>query len=430
MEERRRQSRLEGNRDIGGVTIFQRKLTPTIEAIPLSLAMSAVEPNTTIAYLAQGNIRIKTAQAPPRTIESVYGNSLREKAVRAQQKHSWKGAGNDGSPFSGAVLWGKAAMPEDIPLAITSICGGSSAGELIYSFQSDSLCALLQVTDLGAEEKRLWNDNRIQIRHVSTSRATGDMVFSVVHQNGTANVGVRLLGESGVKELTEGDSFDTAPRWQPGPGRRILYQSAGIGRNREGHFLAFGAFSIQQLDIDTGELTTVLEDPRFDYLAPQDLPDGGLLYIRRPYSAGERMHPLRALKDVVLFPFRLLYAVFQFLNFFSAAFTGRKLTSAGGPKGKEMNLKQMMIWGNLVQAQRKPGPEGESADLVPQSWQLCRRDADGQTKVLANAVLAYDVDPDGRIVYTNGNAIFIIHPDGRKERVVSEAMIEQVFFIP
>lgn len=384
----------------------------------------------TIAYLAQGRIRIKTPNEPPRTLESVYGNSLREKAVRAQQKHSWKGAGNDGSPFSGAVLWGKAAVPDDIPLAITSICGGQAAGELVYSLQSGSLCALLQVTQLGTEESRLWNDNRTQIRHVSTSRDTGDMVFSVLHQNGTANIGVRLSGESGVKELTEGDSFDTAPRWQPGEGRRILYQSAGIGRNREGQFLAFGPFTIQELNAEAGDLKTLLDDPRYDYLAPQGLPDGGMLYIRRPYSTGNSFHPLRALKDVCLFPFRLLYAVFQFLNFFSAAFTGRKLTSAGGPKGHEMNLKQMMIWGNLVQAQQARGQEAEGADLVPQSWQLHRRAADGQTKVLANAVLAYDLKPDGTIVCTNGNAIFLLQPDGRKERLLSETMIEQVFFVP
>lgn len=393
--------------------------------------MSAELSTPEVVYLAQGRIRFKSPNCPPRTIESVYGNSLREKAVRAQQKHSWKAAGNDGSPFSGAVLWGKSAMGGgEIPLSITSICGGRSPGEVLYSLQSGSLCALLEVTGLGTEERRIWNDNRIQIRHISVSRDAGDMVFSVLHQNGTANIGVRLTDESGIKELTEGDSFDTAPRWAPGPGRRILYQSAGVGRNREGQFLALGPFSIQQLDADAGELTTLLDDRRYDFLAPQALPDGGLLYIRRPYSQTEAFHPLRALKDVCLFPFRLLYAVFQFLNFFSAAFTGKKLTSAGGPKSQDMNLKQMMIWGNLVRTQRAAPGEEEAADLVPKSWQLCCRAADGQTKVLAGGVLAYDVSPDGRIVCTNGNAAFLLTPDGQKQRLFSEAMIEQVFFVP
>jgi len=395
------------------------------------LQMSAEVSKPAIAYLAQGKIRLKNGNEPPRTIDSAYGNSIREKAVRTQQKHSWKSAGSDGSPFSGAALWGKAAMAGDIPLSITSICGGKEPGGLVYSLESGSLCALLEVSQLGAEERRLWNDNQTQIRHVSLSRQTGDMVFSVLHENGTANIGVKLCGEGGIKEMTEGDSFDTAPRWLAGAGRRVVYQSAGIGRNREGHFRALGPFSIQRLDLEAGELTTLLEDPQHDYLAPQYLGDGSLLYIRRPYAAHERIHPLRAIKDVVLFPFRLLYAVFHFLNFFSAMFTGRKLTSGGGAKAREMDMKQMMIWGNLVRAQRPPGTvQEESADLVPKTWQLHRQAEFGKPSVLASGVLAYDVWDDGRIVYTNGNAIFLLDPDGRREHVLTEGMIEQVFFVP
>jgi hypothetical protein len=32
-------------------------------------------------------------------VDSVYGNSIREKAVRVQPKHSWKAAEADVSPF-------------------------------------------------------------------------------------------------------------------------------------------------------------------------------------------------------------------------------------------------------------------------------------------------------------------------------------------
>jgi hypothetical protein len=207
-----------------------------------------------------------------------------------------------------------------------------------------------------------------------------------------------------------------------------LFQSAGIGRNREGQFLALGPFSIQELDVEAGELRTLVETQEFDCLAPQALKDGSLLYIRRPYSRHGRMSLLRILKDIVLFPFRLLYAIVQYLNFFSAMYTGRKLTS--GAKGREMDLKQMMIWGNLVRAQRQGAVEDAGADLVPKSWQLCQRNSNGETKVLAGGVLAYDVNDAGGIVFTNGNAIFLLHPDGRKEHLANESMIEQVFFVP
>jgi hypothetical protein len=392
--------------------------------------MSEQPPAPTIAYLAQGKVRIKAGTAAPRTVDSAYGNSLREKEVRAQQKHSWKAAGNDGSPFSGPVLWGKSAMRQDVPLAITSICGGRQTGGLIYSLESGSLCALLEAWSLGAEERRLWNDNRTRIRHLAVSRRTGDLAFGVLHENGTANIGLKLNGEGGVKELTEGDSFDTAPHWVPGEGQKVVFQSAGVGRNREGHFLALGPFAIQQLNIETGEMTMLLEDPHHDYLAPQCREDGTLLYIRRPYARHERLHPLRVLKDIVLFVPRLLFAVFQFLNFFSSLFTGRKLTSADSAKARGMDMRQMMIWGNLVRAQGQQKAEDEGVDLVPGSWELHQRDSKGGSRVLANGVLAYDLGPDGGIVYTNGNAVFLLHPDGRKLHILNEHMIEQVFFVP
>src|SRR3954463_1365742 len=204
--------------------------------------MTETRPATAIAYLAQVMLGVKTGAESPRTVDSAYGNSIREKHVRAQQKNSWKAAGNDASPFSGPVLWGKAAMSQEVPLAVTSICGGRNAGELVYSLESGSLCALLEAVSFGAEGRRLWNDNRTRIRHLAVSRATGDLACGVLHENGTSNIGVKLAGESGVKELTEGDSFDTAPCWVPGEKKQIVFQSAGVGRNREGHFLALGPF--------------------------------------------------------------------------------------------------------------------------------------------------------------------------------------------
>lgn len=390
--------------------------------------MSTESTDWVVAYLAEGKVRIKAGSAPARTVESAYGNSIREKAVRVQQKNSWKGTSNS-SPF-GQALWGNAAVSQDVPLSITSICAGREKGGLLYSLESGSLCALLEAEQLGAEERRLWNDNRTRVRHLALSPANGDLLCAILHENGTANIGLKTTGESGIKELTEGDSFDTAPRWVPGEDQRILYQSAGLGRDREGRFLALGPFCIQQLQIATGEMATLVEDSRYDYLAPQGRADGSLFYIRRPYAPGDRLNLLRVLKDSVLFPFRLLVAVYHFLNFFSSVFTGRRLSTDGGAKTKRMNARQMMIWGNLVQAGKRKAPEEEGMDLVPTSWQLHRRDGSGETKILASGVLAYDIGEDGTIVYTNGNALFLLRPDGCKERLLNESMIEQVFFIP
>ena len=381
----------------------------------------------TVAYLAQGKVRLKVGSKPPRTIESPYGNSILEKQVRAQQRNSWKSQG--GGFLSGAVLWGSGgAMQGPTPVYITSISSGAEKGRLIYSMESGSLCALLATENLGDEEKRLWNNNNFKLHHVSACPHTGNLAFSIVHSNGTANIGVMLKGETGVKELTEGDSVDTAPQWLTGEPRRIIFQSAGIGRDRHGHFLALGPFSIQELNLDSAELGIILEDERTDYVSPRVTADETMYYIRRPCTSQGRVSPLKSLKDIVFFPFRLGYAIFQYLNFFSVRYTGRKLTTAGDARAREMDMKQMMIWGNIINAQQAAESE-EAADLVPASWQLARRRAGSAEEILARNVLAYDLGEDGTIAYSNGNAIFLLSPDGRKERLVSERMIEQVVIL-
>jgi hypothetical protein len=379
-----------------------------------------------IAYLAQGKVRLKEGDHPPRTHESPYAKGVFDRSLKSQQRHAWKG---DGDGFiAGPMLWGKsAATGGPTPVLPTSLCAGPAGGQLLYSLASGSLCALCAADNLGAEERRLWNDNRRRIQHLNANPADEAIAFSVQHQNGTANIGVMLKDEPGFCEVTEGDSVDTAPRWVPGTERRIVYQSAGIGRNRDGHPLALGPFSLHTVNIDTAELEVLAEDPRFDFLSPQITRDGALYYIRRPYNEHMRARPLRALKDTLLLPFRLLYALFQFLNFFSMRYTGKKLNTPAGTPRREVNLEQMMIWGNLVAAQKED--VGEDVDLVPGSWQLARRSPAGAEEILAKSVLAYDVAEDGTIAYSNGNAIFIRHPDGRKERLLSERMIEQVVLL-
>src|SRR6185369_1283490 len=56
----------------------------------------------TIAWLAQGKVRVKRPGESPRTIESQFGQSIRERAVRAQQRNSWKTGGEGEKFLSGA----------------------------------------------------------------------------------------------------------------------------------------------------------------------------------------------------------------------------------------------------------------------------------------------------------------------------------------
>jgi hypothetical protein len=192
--------------------------------------------------------------------------------------------------------------------------------------------------------------------------------------------------------------------------------------------MGLAPFAIHQADIARGEITCLLEDPKHDLLGPQLTPGGDLYYIRRPYqSQGGSWSPGRALLDLVLFPFRLLHALFQYLNFFTAAYTGKPLTTAGGERQRAADVRQMMIWGNLISADKSVRGGGEDASgLVPDSWQLVRQARSGSTTILAKGVLSFDLCEDQSLIYTNGSAIFHLDHSGAGKRLHEDKLIEHV----
>ncbi|MEY4388062.1 MAG: hypothetical protein RLY20_3345 [Verrucomicrobiota bacterium] len=383
--------------------------------------------NLNIAWIAQGRMRIKAGAEIPRTIDSKYGDGIRERAARSAQRHGWKMQGAGEKFLAGPSLWGRSVRdPAQISIQITSLCRGKGPGQALYSLEADGMCAVLSLEEFGKDELRVWNKNDKRLSHLCVSDA-GDVACCAMNSAGTAHIAIRLNQESGFAEVTEGDVLDTAPRWIPGAGRRLVYQSAGIARNREGFRVGQSHFAIHQLDVDRGELSTLLDEPQNDLLTPQMTAEGALYFIRRPLQRGPKLNPFRVLLNIVLFPFRLLYAVFQFLQFFSLRYTGKPLTSGSGEQAREADLKQMIIWGNMVSAANAQPATGDDApDLVPNSWQLVRRDPAGREKVLAKGVLSFDLAPDGTVIYSNGNAIFRLGTDGQRERIVREAMIQQV----
>ena len=102
------------------------------------------------------------------------------------------------------------------------------------------------------------------------------VVCAVRGPAGTSHLGIMRSDGSELREITEGETLDLAPTWIPGK-EQIVFQSAGLGRDRDGTFMGYGSISIQKLDLATSAMTTLVEDERFDHLVPRMAPDGGLL---------------------------------------------------------------------------------------------------------------------------------------------------------
>jgi hypothetical protein len=137
----------------------------------------------------------------------------------------------------------------------------------------------------------------------------------------------------------------------PGKQRRILFQSSGVARNRDGYAVGKAATSIQALDFENNLMTTVLEDERYDFLLPKMSTDGYLYYIRRPYEIN-RYRPEMAILDFFLFPFRLIRAIFHYLNFFSLVYSQKPLTTASGPKMQSDDMKTIILKGKIIDAEK------------------------------------------------------------------------------
>ena len=383
------------------------------------------------AYLSQGQLHLKLGDDPVRPIDSKFGESVRERAAQIHSRNSWKTQGTGAQFMSGSLLWGgQPGDPTDIRVDITGISSGCKPGELFYSLSTDDIGGVFLLRDRASDELRLLHTADFRVRRLAAGPGQ-DSVACVVHHKGEQScIAVMRADGTDMRDVTQGDTIDDAPHWVPGSARELVFQSAAIGRNRAGFAVTQAPFAIHKLDPEAGTVTTLAEDPKFDLLTPQFANDGSLYYIRRPYrDPNQPPSPWRAALDLVLLPFRLLYAIFQFLNFFTVRYTGNTLTTTGNARQKHADLRKMMVWGNLLDADKAAdrADDGTPA-LVPKNWELIRRKG-ATEEVIAKGVLCYDLYSDGSVLYSNGSGIYHLDQNGSVERLAKDALIEQVVAI-
>lgn len=382
-------------------------------------------PEPSIAYLSQRKLHLRTGDQT-RVIESEFARTVRERAASIERRHAWKTEGR-GAQFMG--MWAaQGAGAQGVPVLITGVTAQSS-GDLYYSLETDAVSGIFHVATDGIET-RLFHTADLRVRHAAIHPDQSIIAASAFSKDNTrSNIVTLPVPGTEFQEVTEGDSFDQAPQWVPGNRRRIVFQSAGVGRDAAGRFAALGPCAIQELDLDSGNLEEIAADPSHDFLQPRKTSDDVLYCIRKPYETGRpQANFLDALKDAALFPFRMGGAIMQYFNVFSMMYTGKPLLTSKGSAQKHMDPRQMFIYGNLAQAAMTLNAEEESKGLVPSSWELVRMEH-GRFDVIARSVLAFDVTADHTVVFSDGGSITRINGQGRSERLVRGEMIERVLAI-
>jgi hypothetical protein len=358
-----------------------------------------------VAYISGGKLFCKTDNGPEREIGSPYIQQVVDRLERSKERNAWK----QGTSFQVAANGGVRDF-EGAGAGIQFTSAIFHKERSLLYFLSDNAIGGLFSFDLDTGvELRLLHKQKLALSDLQVDASGSRIVASSVGPDGISNIATLDIEGNQFREMTAGDTVDAAPAWVPGEPDTIVYQSAGLARSPQGYVAATGHTTIQKLNMRSGNIQAVLESSTHDFLHPRVSADGALHFIRRPYevanySAGN------VLLDTLLFPFRLLRAVFHYLNFFSLMYSRKPLTGAAGPK-VQADIKHIILKGRHIDAEKALRQENAIngvVSLVPHSWELVRRTAQGQETVLATNVASYDLLADGSIIYSNGRAMFML----------------------
>jgi hypothetical protein len=398
------------------------------------------------AYLSGGRLYLKLGQATVQTIVSEFGQAVQQREAQMQRRNGWKQKNVAANFMPTGDL--QQQDRSNVPVAVQGVCP-TSANRLLYTLEAGEVGGIFTLDRLGVSldvggaapienrlktrEKRLFHSADFKIDRVDFHPEYQLIACAAIGKDGIANIATMPVNAVHLQHVTEGDSLDLAPKWIPGFRRAIVFQSSGIGRDATGNIIEHKHSTIEQLDIDRQEVITLASDPKYDLLSPQMAEDGTLYYIRRPYRPlRQRVRFSQMLKDTLSIPIRLLMAVFEWLNYFTRRHTGQSLLAL--PQLQRAKAHQMLFLGRFVDVgaeidrNRRFG-DADSPALVPRSWELVKQYPHREPEVIALGVLAFDVGGDGQLVYSNGSAIYGLHPGGVAERLIVDRPIEQVVIL-
>ncbi len=389
-----------------------------------------------IGYISNGRLYLKPRDGGEVEIVSEFASQLKKRLQSVQDRQSFRGGGSGASFLRGGLPSAEGVSVEDSFHSEFS-CAGSQGEAICYAIDADGVRALFEYQPEEKYERRLLHGPRHRFTSISTRRSEEgpEWLLAAAQDHGVSRVCLfKPEAGGGLVELTEGDSLDTFPVWEPGEQRALVYQTCGIGRHaRTSEWAGLGPAALHRLNLDTGAMETVAEDERFDFLCPSFSPEGVLYYLRRPYEPFHTPSFWGILKDIVLFPFRLVRAVFGFLNVFSMLFTGKPLQTAGKPpQPQAADPKAVFLhgrWVSMEKAMRKAAQE-ELSNLVPRNWQLMRHVPGEDAKVVCEGVMAYAVGAGGTVFFSNGSGVFRQQEGGAKpEKVSTRKLVTSLFVV-
>lgn len=380
------------------------------------------------AYLSDGRLFLIQADGKEREIKSKFVSDLQQRLQSIKERREWKASGSGAQFARGGLPMGASYEVDRFNPRFSAACRGGEEQCLYYAIDAGDVHGIFAYDIAESRELRITHGPDRRFSWLATHPDGEQLAVAIHHNDGTGSIGIMQPSRSGgVREITEGDSVDCFPAWVPGASAAIVYQSSGVAR-RNGEWAGLGPASLQKLDLEQGNIDPLIEDPRFDFLCPSFGADGMLYFIQRPYETVARTKPLDSLKDIVLFPFRLLRALFAFLNVFSVFFSGKPLKTAGGTQRNGPDPKAVFLYGRWLQLQQPtaPGQEDEASSSVPSSWVLKRLRMGAplsDAEVIATGVMAYATASDGSVHYSTGHQVLRWSPQSSPKRLSKRSLV-------
>ncbi|MEK6743307.1 MAG: hypothetical protein AABZ15_06850 [Nitrospirota bacterium] len=360
-----------------------------------------------------------------------YLEKYKQNRETIQKKNAWKTEGM-GAAFRGHQLQpGHDAEAIDARATVNGLAFAKD-NKILYSLSVEDYSGIFlkNPADDAATEGHIIHDHKIAFLNLDYHPQTEEIVVSVQDSAWGRHLALFEPKSSRYRKVTEGDCVDENPVWGKRTGRSIYYDSAGVGKSGDGRFIGVGERTINRLDLDSGTITELVSLAKHDCFLPRLDCEDTLSFIKRPHKkpGSEKM----SFKDFLLIPWRLIRAIYSFLQFFSMRYTGEPLSTAGPNPMKAQNKdpKEIFINGNLINAEQtlkeNRAKGGAFPGIAPRDWELTRREKDGSFTCLKKGVLDFDLTENGGIVYSNGKYLIRLDREGKEQVIETTDLVNRV----
>ena len=343
-----------------------------------------------------------------RLFESDYIVRYRGYVENRKVNDEWKFSG-EGARFRGDFERNQGRREETVTAYINGV--DWDGDKIVYAFTVNGSSGVYRkdVESEKAQEEHIFSASDTEILSVHVSG--GSIAVTVRSDDVTSSIGTLDSRSSELRTLTGGDARDANACPSKRNPAELLFDSAGVGRTADGSFSGkYAPASIYRIHRDTLDLVEIKADKRYSYVKPVEDAEGNIWCIRRP-NGGKGGGNL--FWDILLFPFRILKAIFGFLQAFTVIFGHTSLTTgtADGDnptRGRKTDTRKLFVDGSLIEADKEFKRNRKFKDreygFIPASWKLVK--LGDKEEIVAHGVCDFSLGAGGAVYYTDGRHIW------------------------